>query len=103
MCWTSRTGTGRDAGSWGRILARASGPPVEEPITRTAGFLPGPVRGAAARGGGGGAATRAGPTVTGRPVSALILGMSCSRTLSIDCPTLPTLAGLVTYSLAPAE
>ena len=45
---------------------------------------------------GGTAAARAGPAVTGRPVSALILGISCSRTLSIDWPTLPTLAGLVT-------
>jgi hypothetical protein len=34
--------------------------------------------------------------LTGRPVSALIFGISCSRTLSIDWPTLPTLAGLVT-------
>ena len=89
----ARAGT---PGSWGSTLARASGPPVEEPITRTAGFLPGPVRGAAGRGGGDRAAARAGPTVTGRPVSALIFGISCSRTLSIDWPTLPTLAGLVT-------
>jgi hypothetical protein len=78
-------------------LASASGPPVEEPMTSTAGFLPGPVRGAAGGGGGTGAAARAaGAGVTGRPVSALILGISCSRTLSIDWPTLPTLAGLVT-------
>ena len=34
--------------------------------------------------------------VTGRPVSALIFGISCSRTLSIDWLTLPTFAGLVT-------
>src|SRR5918998_3980157 len=39
---------------------------------------------------------RARPVVTGRPVSALIFGVSCSRTLSIDWATLPTLAGLVT-------
>src|SRR3954451_1807690 len=101
MCCTISTGTARSAGSLGSTWARASGPPVEEPMTRTAGFLPGPVRGAAGRGGGGGAA--AGPAVIGRPVSALILGISCSRTLSIDWPTLPTLAGLVTYSLAPAD
>src|SRR4051812_1714652 len=101
MCCTISTGTGRSAGSLGSTWASASGPPVEEPMTRTAGLLLGPLRGAAGRGGGGGAA--AGPAVIGRPVSALILGISCSRTLSIDWLTLPTLAGLVTYSLAPAE
>src|SRR3954471_15422119 len=58
MCCTSSTGTGREAGSCGSTPASASGPPVEEPITRTAGFLPGPVRRAA--GGGGGAAVGAG-------------------------------------------
>ena len=60
-------------------------------------------RGGRARTGTTGAAARAGPGVTGRPVSALIFGISCSRTLSIDWPTLPTLAGFVTYSFAPAE
>src|SRR3954464_1179551 len=54
MCCTSSTGTARLAGSIGRTRASASGPPVEEPMTRTAGFLPGPVRGTAGRGGGGG-------------------------------------------------
>src|SRR3954447_24725066 len=100
MCCTSRKGTGSDAGRGGGGRGRAGGPPVDEPITRTAGLLRGPVRGAAGRGGAGaGAGARYPAGVVGRPVSALILGMSCSRTLSIDCATLPTLAGLVTYSL----
>ena len=58
--------------------------------------LPGPVRGAGVRGGGPGAAAVARAAEAGRPVSTLMRGMSCSRTLSIDWPTLPTLAGLVT-------
>ena len=81
----------------GSTRASASGPPVEEPMTRTAGFLAGAGARRGRRGRGhGGSGARAGPAVTGRPVSALIFGISCSRTLSIDWPTLPTLAGLVT-------
>src|SRR3954467_9543531 len=53
MCCTRSTGS--EAGNCGRTRASASGPPVEEPMTRTAGFLPGPLR-RPARGGGGGAA-----------------------------------------------
>ena len=69
-------------------------------MTRTAGGLrAAPRRGAGAAGrGAGAAADRRGPGAgpAGRPVSALIRGISCSRTLSIDWLTLPTLAGLVT-------
>ena len=61
MCWTSSTGTGREAGSCGSTLASASGPPVEEPMTSTAGFVRGPrARAAAGRGGDGGGAAAAG-------------------------------------------
>ena len=98
MCWTTTTGTGRLAGSEPSTLASASGPPVEAAMAIA---LIRPVRA------GGCAGRRAGTAETGaatpgRPPRLRILGISCSRIIRWDSATLPTLAGLVTKSVAPA-
>ncbi len=94
MCWTTTTGTGRSAGRAGSTVASASGPPVELPIASTP---KGPVRGRRTdgRAGGGGGVAVAAPRRR-VPVSALSLGMSCSRMFFCDSAKLPTFDGFVT-------
>src|SRR5438067_518767 len=80
MCWTTRTGTARVAGSRPSTLVRASGPPVEEAMVSAASR---PVRR------GAGAGTRAGVGRRRPPPSEWIFGMSCSRTIRWDSAKLP--------------
>src|SRR3954463_1837711 len=107
MCCTTATGTvglGRACSS----TLSASGTPVEQPMTRTRGAT---AAGAAARTRTGAGAGAWGATATGREGStaraveaapldrgtrALLRGIGEPRTWSIERPTLPTLAGLVT-------
>src|SRR4051794_8185539 len=108
MCWTITIGTGKSAGSWDRIEASASGPPVEAPIAMTSTAPVGsPVRGTAVRGrtrvagaarlvGTTRAATGADAAAVRLPVRALILGISWSRTLAMASSGDATFAGLQT-------
>src|SRR5262245_25133971 len=110
MCCTMTIGTGRLAGSAGRISASAFGPPVETPIAITPIVSIGDVEDTGGDEGtsgdedtgsddrptvAAGVWTAGGRTPSGFP-KALIFGSNCSRTRSTASVTLPTLAGFVT-------
>src|SRR5579863_4526680 len=91
MCCTTTIGTGKSLGIFGRTAANALGPPVEVPmatisIRRFAGTL----TRTAGRGGGKDLGL-----VEPLLQSALILGMSSTRIVSVATAGLPVLLGLV--------